>query len=197
MKRIVFFAATIVMLSACGSTQGEKNSEEKAADTAKAAAEMRTNLSFLNDFNALEGVFGNENWMAIDNKDTSYCYFSRLGNFDFNTYQYRLVKGDSANVVHAKMQPQENRIAWQLDGKKLLVNNATPTRITAVVAGDTAMKYEFLKLDEQRIRVTYPDRKQLEWKKTIPFSLYLVRSRYDYAHGTRYAFDTGSIRRKK
>lgn len=195
MKRMFFFLVVANVLYACGSNPSEKKEEPGAHDTTKAADEIRSNMSFLNDYNAIEGVFGNDNWMKIDNKDTTFYYFSRHSS-DFNTYQYKLVKGDSANVVYGKIQPVQNQLAWIFDGKKLLVTSATIARIAATAEGDTAARYEFSKLDNNHIRVTYPSQKQLVMQKTIAFGLFLVRSRYDYANGTRLAFDTTEFKRK-
>lgn len=187
----------MVLLYACGESSTPAGKEVKTADSAKVAEEIRTNMSFLNDYNAMEAVFGNENWMLIEKKDTSYYYFSRLGDMNFNTYAYRLVKGDSANVAHGKIEREKNRLVWNFDGKKLYITSATVARIAATVDGsDTAAKYAFTRLNSNTIGVTYPDQRKVELKKTIPFGLFLVRSRYDYSNGTHYAFDTAVYTKK-
>lgn len=187
----------IVFFYACEPSPAKNDSEAKAGDTLKVAEETRTSMSFLNDYNALEAVFGNENWMLVDNKDTAYYYFSRLNNLDFNTYQYKMVKGDSADVRHDKIKPEKNNLRWNFDGKELSITSATIARIDAAAQSpDSAAKYVFTRLDRNNIGITYPNQKKAILKRTIPFSLFLVRSRYDYTNGTRFAFDTAVYTKK-
>jgi hypothetical protein len=196
MKRFAFYFFTFVIFSSCGSASSDTNAETKTADSNKIAEEIRTNMSYLNDYNALEAVFGNENWMLVDNKDTAFYYFSRLSQFNFNTYAYKLVKGDSSKVDYGKITPEQNKLVWNFDGKKLFVTSATVARVTASVDGTDSAKYEFTRLNSNSIGITYPDQKKLVLKKTIPFGLFLVRSRYDYSNGTKYAFDTAEYTKK-
>lgn len=186
----------MVLLYACGDSASTANAG-KTADSTKIAEEIRTNMSFLNDYNAMEAVFGNENWMLIQNKDTAFYYFSRLSDFNFNTYEYKLQKGDSSNVKQGKIATDKNQLVWNFDGKKLFVVSATPARIAATVDGaDSSARYEFTRLSSTSIGITYPDQHKVEMKKTIPFGLFLVRSRYDYNNGTHYAFDTAQYTKK-
>jgi hypothetical protein len=197
MKRLVFYFFAVVLLHACNTASTDTTAQTKTADSTKVAEEIRSNMSFLNDYNALEAVFGNENWMLVNGKDTSYYYFSRLGDFNFNTYAYKLVKGDSSNVYHGKIRPEQNKLAWDFDGKKLLVISATVARVTASADGtDSAAKYEFTRLNNSSIGIVYPDQKKTVMRKTIPFGLFLVRSRYDHTNGTHFAFDTTQYTKK-
>jgi hypothetical protein len=197
MKRFLFYFLATVIFYSCGPASSDKTAETKTADSTTASEEIRTNMSYLNDYNALEAVFGNENWMLVDNKDTSFYYFSRLSDFNFNTYTYKLAKGDSSKVNYGKIKPEQNKLVWNFDGKKLFVTSATVARITASVDGSDSSKYEFTRLNSNNIGIRYPDQKKLVLRKTIPFGLFLVRSRYDYGNGTRYAFDTAEYTKKQ
>jgi hypothetical protein len=197
MKRVVIYFFAVISLYSCDSAATDKTAQTKTADSARMAEEIRSNMSFLNDYNAMEAVFGNENWMLVEGKDTSFYYFSRLSDFNFNTYAYKLVKGDSSNVYHGKIIPEQNKLAWNFDGKKLLVISATVARVTASVDGtDSSAKYEFTRLNNSSIGITYPDQKKTVMRKTIPFGLFLVRSRYDHSNGTHFAFDTAQYTKK-
>lgn len=195
-KRIAIPVLIAVALYACGSGTEQQQNSSAQHDSAVSAS-TRTNTSFLNDYNAIESVFGNENWMKVDGKDTSYHYFSRLGQFDFNTYAYKLVKGDSAQVAHGKLEGKGDQLAWTFEGKKLMIQSATAVRVSARDAADTSAVYTFTRLDNNSVGLTYPGGKKIVLKKTIPFGLFLVRSRYDYANGTRYAFDTTDFRKHR
>ena len=192
----VFFLLMIVFLFACTTQPKENVPDEKKEDTAQASESIRTNMSFLHDFNALEEVFGNENWLKADGKDSSYFYFSRLGNFQVNTYEYKLVKGDSAKVRNSSILQEGNKLTWNFNNQKLYITSATRGRIVGSVKGSDSLQYEFLRLDNDAIAITYPDKRRSILRKTLPFSLFLVRSRYDYAHGTKYAFDTAQFNKK-
>lgn len=187
----------LVFLFACQTQQKEKVTDEKKETTVKASESIRSNMSFLNDFNALEDVFGNENWLIEDKKDSSYFYFSRLGSFKVNTYTYKLVKGDSAKVIYGSMLQEGNSLIWNFNNQKLQVTSATRGRIVWSVIGADSLQYEFLRLDNNQISLTYPDKEKVFLRKTLPFSLFLVRARYDYVNGTKYAFDSTLFNKKK
>jgi len=199
--RNVIFLLMAIFLFACQTQQKEKSAEDKKEtsdiDTAKASESIRTNMSFLNDFNALEEVFGNENWLIAGKKDSSYFYFSRLGNYKVNTYVYKLVKGDSAKVIYGSMLPEGNSLTWNFDNHKVYITRATRGLAVWSVIGADSVQYEFLRLNDNQIRLTYPDKKKVVLQKTLAFSLFLVRNRYDYAHGTKYAFDSTQFNKKK
>ena len=192
----LFLLAVMIGIVACQTATKESNDGEKA-DSVKIAESIRTNRSYLNDLGAIEQVFGNENWLLVDKKDSSYYYFSRLGEFKFNTYAYKIVKGDSANVLHSSFKPENNAITWDFGGRKLVINSATRARVVGTVIGSDSLTYEFVRLDDDEIAITYPDKKKLVMHRTLPLGLFLVRSRYDYTHATKYAFDTIQFRKKK
>ena len=188
--RIVLLLIPVFVLLACNTKPSENGEGSKKADTLKMSESIRMNMSFLHDFNALEQMFGNENWLIADKKDSSYLYFSRLGNFIVNTFAYKRVKGDSAAVQYGTIQPENNSITWNLFGRKLFVSSATGTRVKWSAVADSLLQYEFIRLDDNHIQLVYPDKKKLILQKVLPLSLFLVRSRYDYTHGTKYAFDS-------
>ncbi|MBI2283336.1 MAG: hypothetical protein HYU71_06490 [Bacteroidetes bacterium] len=188
----------LFLLAACqGGNQEEKAEENKAADTVKMAESIRTNLSYLNDYNALEQLFSNDNWLIPGTRDSSYLYVSRLGNYVVKTYAYQLVKGDSAHVQHADVKTENDQLVWQFNGQKLYLTSATRARAVFAVVGADSLQYEFVRLDDNKISLTYPDKKKVVMKKMLQFSLFLARSRYDFTNGTKYAFDTTQFNKKK
>lgn len=189
---------TLFLLAACqGGNREEKTEENQVADTVKMAESIRTNLSYLNDYNALEQLFSNDNWLIPGGKDSSYLYVSRLGNYVVKTYAYQLVKGDSAHVQHADVRTENDQLVWQFNGQKLYLTSATRARAVFAVAGADSLQYEFVRLDDNKIALTYPDKKKVVMKKMLQFSLFLARSRYDFTNGTKFAFDTAQFSRKK
>ncbi|MES2330056.1 MAG: hypothetical protein V4539_10670 [Bacteroidota bacterium] len=196
-RRVTFLLVLVNFVFACG-TQDEKKAEEQKKDTTvkTEAVVTRPPQSFLNDYNALEQLFTNDNWLLINKKDSSYFYFSRLGNFQVNTYEYNLEKGDSAKVKHRLMQTEGDQVTWTFNNQKLILFSASDVRTVWTVAGADSTNYEFMRLDKNNLRITYPDRKQIVAKKMLPFSLFLVRSRYDFSNGTRYTFDTTQFNKK-
>ena len=192
---VLFFA----VFAACNNGPAEevKSDTVKEADSVKPAQSTRSNMSFLNDYNAIEQVCGNENWLLANGKDSSYLYFSRLGPYTYNTYDYRLNKGDSSNVVHGNIVRDGDNLVWQFSGKKVYVITASSARVVWAVEGTDSLRYEFVRLNDRQMSITYPDKRSYILQKTIPFSLFLVRSRYDFAHGTHLAFDAGKAQVKK
>jgi hypothetical protein len=196
----IFYGLILVTIISCHSTPGSENADStaiKAADTVKRVDEIRTNMSYLNDYNAIEQVFGNENWLVPGVKDSSYLYLSRLGSYSVSSYVYSIAKGDSANVKHSSLERKDNTINWEFDGKKLVVAGATSTRVVLAFPGTEVAQYEFIRLDANHLQLTYPDKTKKVLLKTLPFSTFLVRSRYDYTHGTKYAFDSVEFGKKR
>lgn len=191
-----FFSCLLLMALMCSCGDAEQKNETAVSDSAKVAEDIRSNMSFLNDYKAMEAVFGNENWMMISNKDTSFLYFSRLGDMQFNTYAYKIVKGDSARVDHQNIVKDKNNLAWMFDRKKLIITSATSARVVGQAEGTDSARYEFTRMDADHLSITYPGQKKMVLQKTLPFGLFLVRSRYDYANGTKLAFDTTQFRKK-
>jgi len=188
----------VILIAACGNgEQGNMATEDNKADTTKTSASIRSNMSLKNDMDALEAVFSNDNWQIIDKKDTSYFYFSRLGDLTVNTYEYKIIKGDSAQVIHSSISPEKNDITWNFDGKKLQVRSATKGRAVLSERGNDSVQYEFIRTDNEHLSLTYPNKKNVVMKKMLALSLFLVRSNYDYSHGTKMAFDTTIYTRRK
>ncbi len=197
MKKVLAIAL-VIFVSSCGDQSQEKTTAaDTKEDTARISESIRSNLSLKNDMDALEGVFSNDNWQIIDKKDTSYFYFSRLGDLTVNTYEYKIVKGDSAQVIHSSFSADKAGINWYFNGKQLQVVSATKGRAVLHEKGRDSAQYEFIRTDNDHLTLTYPDKKKVVMKKMLPLSLFLVRSFYDYSHGTRLAFDTTRFKRKQ
>jgi hypothetical protein len=196
MKKIIAVLLLMNLVFACG-THEKKNAEEQRDTIAvKPEAVTRSVQSFMNDYNAFEQLFTNDNWLLADKKDSSYFYFSRLENFKVNTYEYKLINGDSAKVQRGTIQTEGDKITWFFNNQKLYLISAGNIKAAWSVDGSDSAAYEFMRLDNNFLRITYPGRKQVTMKKMLPFSLFLVRSRYDFANGTRYAFDTTQFNKK-
>lgn len=193
-KYFGIIAVALISFFACQSPQQDNTTVATVlSDSIKASESIRTNLSFLNDFNALEEIFSNDNWLIASKKDSSYFYCSRLGKFTVNTFEYKMAKGDSTKVNQASLQTEGNKISLSFNGHKLFIQSATKARLVCTVAGADSLRYTFVKLNDSQISLTFPDQQKIILQKMLPFSLFLIRSRYDYAHGTKYAFDTAQF----
>ncbi len=194
-----FLIVSLFFICACQSQNKEAEKEEsELVDTTETVIEKRNATSFLYDLKALEAVFTNDNWLlANSSKDSSYFYFSRLGDFAVNTYEYVLRKGDSADVQKSTILIQDDKITWRFNNQDLYLDNASSARAVWKVAANDSLKYVFQRANNNEINLTYPDKTKRVLKKILPFSLFLVRSRYDYTNGTHYAFDSSQFNKKK
>ncbi len=169
------------ILHSCGSG----SSKEKPADG------KPTSPPPIEKLNGVEKVFGNENWMKIVNGDTSYCYFSRMPS-EIQVHQYKLVKGDSVLTMLSSIRFSGDSLVWQYnDTTQLFLASLTDESLEfnrLWQEKPTAFYFGFEKKDEQHIKVTDAEKKQFMMTKTPTLSTFLVRSRYDYVHGTNYAF---------
>jgi hypothetical protein len=148
----------------------------------------------IKQLDALEKLFDNQNYLSVEGKDSNYIYFSRLGKNNFYTHSFKMVKGDSANVVIDTLQVNAaNKVQWQWQ-KQPLVLLSTTDFSSAWLANnkDTIL---FQKIDGNTLQVVSNGKKN-SLHKTPTLSLFLVRSYYDYTHGTHLAFDNTNFTKK-
>jgi hypothetical protein len=79
-----------------------------------------------------------------------------------------------------------NKIVWNWNNKHLTLSAATEN--TNHWEGDSS-KIEFAKMDASNLVLTINNKEKLKVTKTLPLSTFLVRSFYDYQHGTKLAFE--------
>jgi hypothetical protein len=138
----------------------------------------------------LEKMFNNDNWMKVSGNDTSYYYFSRIP-METRVYQYRINKGDSAGTRISVMRFSNDTLLWQYNDSALLfLSGITEKRSEwSRMEGGTGSLFMILEQeDDKHIHASFADKRDFRLTRTLPLSTFLIRSRYDYLHGTRYAF---------
>jgi hypothetical protein len=190
MKRIliVVFASVMIVFVACND---EVKQEEKKTDSTKVEAssvqDPAITASLLGQFNGLEKVFDNQNWMLIKGKDTSFLYVSRLNKFLAYSHSYKMRKGDSTDLridtIHVS---PENKIVWNWNNKHYILTSSTEN--TNHWDGDSS-KVEFAKMDASNLVLTLNEKEKIKMSKTLTLATFLVRSFYDYQHGTKLAYE--------
>jgi len=139
---------------------------------------------------SLEHFFGNENWQMIDGVDTSYLLFSRQNDRYIKVYHYKMSQGDSVNNTISEISFKGDSVVWTKPGQQLILQKAKDNEIAwknNYLQDTTPGSYRSAgknKIIFQRAT------KKIYLAKTITLSDFLVRSRYDFLHGTHYAFDT-------
>ena len=179
-KKYLFFFITVGFFVSC-------NNEPKQEEKKPAAQAIEVPVYKLD---LLEKIFTNDNWMKKDETDTSYYYFSRIGPV-INVHHYRINKGDSVDTRLSVIKFSNDSLIW-------FINDTTHFMLTAI--NETQAKWnrmnkssdssfiEFDKTDDKHIALRLSDNKEFLLIKTPALSTFLVRSRYDYLHGTDYAF---------
>ena len=202
MKRI-FCIITIpaFFLFSCNDQQNKdsKNDTAKQPDAVQAntATENASKEKAYSQFNALAKLFGNDNYMILSGKDTNYIYFSRTTEYLIKTHSYKMVKGDSAEVkIDSIKLDSGNNLQWTLGGTKLTLKNNTDFNANWNIANTDSGYYQFQKTDNNTIMLVQSGGIKKTLKKTITLSTFLVRSFYDFEHGTRLAFDSTDFNKK-
>jgi hypothetical protein len=137
-------------------------------------------------FDEIEKIVDNANWQLIDGPDTSYIYFSRIGNVHINVYRYQISKGDSVNTQMNNIIHQQDSVIWNWGNEKLLMAAVSDSLIQWERMGAGNSKYIMQKTDSLHMSFVFPDGHKTIMKRTLPLSAFLVRQRYDYTHGTSY-----------
>ena len=152
---------------------------------------VKKNSSPKEDFDKIEGVIGNDNWQLIDGVDTSYIYFSRIGNL-INVYRYNISKGDSVNTRMNNIVHQSDSVIWNWDNEKLFLTGVDSNAINWEAMNAGKDKYKIFKADSIYMSFVFPNGHTAVMKKMLPLSTFLVRKKYDYTHGTSY-IDSSTI----
>lgn len=180
MRNVAFFFLISIVLLSCADKKPSANSVK---DT---IALMPVHL-----MDSIQNVFGNENWRIVNGKDTTYQYFSRRNDLLIHVYQYKMQHGDSVQSVLNKIYCTPKGILWQQDTDTFQLLNAKQNSNTWVHHSDT-LQYQLI------LPVTIEQQfqgKRAIMQQTINLTDFLVRSRYDFLHGTHYANDTARFKR--
>ena len=137
-------------------------------------------------FNQIDNIVGTNNWQVIEGQDTSYLYFSRIGDALINVYRYQINKGDSVNTHFNNITHQQDSVIWNWENEKLLLVASADNAIQWALVNDPNSKYILQKTDSSHLSFVFPDGHKAIMKRTLPLSTFLVRKQYDYAHGTSY-----------
>lgn len=139
-------------------------------------------------FDSLEHFFGNENWQMTDDAGTSYLLFSRQNDTYIKVYHYKMSKGDSSHNIVSAISVKGDSVTWDQPGRLLVLQKAMNKQVDWKLLSDTT-KISFRLISKDKM-VWEEGSKKIMMTKTITLSDFLVRSRYDFIHGTNYAFDT-------
>lgn len=137
-------------------------------------------------FNQIDSIVGTNNWQMVDGQDTSYLYFSRMGDALIHVYRYQINKGDTVNTHLNNITHQQDSVIWNWENEKLLLVASGDGAIQWTPVNAPSSKYMLQKTDSSHISFVFPDGHKAIMKRTLPLSTFLVRKQYDYAHGTSY-----------
>lgn len=190
-KIILLTLLSSIVLVACNSNQQIDNKANSI--TQKSTIDLSATYKKI-DY--LEILFGNENYLLIDKNDSSYLYFSRLGKDAFYTHSYHLKNGDSTALTLDTIQiDATGKINWNWKNKQLILENCDENKALWQSKTDSILKVDFIKNTNNSLSLITQN-KILKMQKTLPISLFLVRSKYDYEHKTHFAFDTSNFTKK-
>jgi hypothetical protein len=167
--KVFFICLLTLVFTACSQTEKSK-----------------TNSIPKDKFNQIDSIVGTNNWQVIEGHDTSYLYFSRIGDALINVYRYQINKGDSVNTHLNIITHQQDSVIWNRENEKLLLVKAGDNALQWVPLNAPGSTYILQKTDSSHISFVFPDGHKTIMKRTLPLSTFLVRKQYDYAHGTSY-----------
>jgi hypothetical protein len=201
-RRFYLIVLVVVTATACNNNAVKKVAETptdsqtvKQEAIVSAVDDAIAKNAAIKQIDALEKLFDNQNYLRIEGKDSSYIYFSRLGKTNFYTHSYIMQKGDSANVTIDAIQVNaSNKVQWHWQGKQLVL--ASTTDFSSTWIADTKDTVLFQKIDDNTLQLVANGKKN-SLHKTPTLSMFLVRSYYDYTHGTHLAFDNINFTKKQ
>ena len=137
------------------------------------------------DFDKLEHIFSSDNWKVIgDVTDTSYWYFSRLGDLAFTVYNFKIREGDSSINEVSHINYAGDAIKWIRSGETLKLVSVDSVSAVWNDLNDDKAAYTFKRLSDNNISVELPQGQKLLLTKTLSLAIFLARNRYDHIHNT-------------
>jgi len=198
--RLIFISIILaVFLAACDQQSADKKNskiqEEVVVDNLKTDSLSLSNN--LNAFSKLEFFFDNANYMVVNGRDTNFFYFSRSSDFLIKVHQFKMIKGDSSFLKIDSIQVIDGKdIQWKFSDQKLTLIGFSESFNNWKSNSLDSSTFSFKKVNKKDFQLVDPQNLKTRFSQTITFSSFLVRSFYDYQHGTRYAFDTTNFTKK-
>jgi hypothetical protein len=172
-----------VLFVACSDRSSHATSQEMTQEP------PAVKMTPVEKFDLLEKIFANSNWLVVDGKDSSYFYCSRLGKTNCKVYGYTIAGGDSTQTIVTEIKAAGDSIIAEWPQHPLASYLTMVDTVQALWKDKNDSVYIFRKVDDRGLQVKYPGKANLYIEKTITISSFLVRSKYDYKHGTRLAFE--------
>ena len=199
MKLIFHSIILVVFFAACNqqSTDKKNSKIQEEVIEVNSKTDSLSLLNNLNAFNKLELFFDNSNYMVVNGRDTNFFYFSRSSDFLIKVHQFKMIKGDSSFLKIDSIQVVGGRdIQWKFADQKLTLISSSESANNWKSNSLDSSTFAFKKINKKDFQLIDPQNSKTRFSQTITFSSFLVRSFYDYQHGTRYAFDTTNFTKK-
>ena len=145
-------------------------------------AEQPAKMTPSEQFDQLEKIFATENWRVVQGTDTNYLYASRLGDLHFNVYGFRIEAGDSAKTLQTTIRFERDSIRWDWLPGGMVLQQADSSEANWLLQDQAVVS--FRKINADSIQVTGPSGQPAILTRTLPLATFLVRSHYDFLHGT-------------
>jgi len=143
-------------------------------------------------FDAIDSITGVASWQLVDGPDTTYLYFSRMGNALIHVYHFSINKGDSANTRMNNIVSAGDSVVWNWGDKQLLLVAANGRMARWEDLANRNDVYTLQKTDSLHLAFLFPGGRVASMQLTLPLATFLVRRKYDYIHGTHY-LDSGAV----
>jgi len=147
-------------------------------------------------FDAIDGITGIANWRVVDGTDTSYLYFSRMGDALIHVYHFSISKGDSVNTQMFNIVNRGDSVVWAWGNKGYLLSSIDSNTARWEDLRNRKDVIILKKADRLHMSFLFPDGHEATMQQTLPLSTFLVRRKYDYLHGTSYT-DSALIKPRK
>ncbi|MDE3125809.1 MAG: hypothetical protein KGK14_09865, partial [Bacteroidota bacterium] len=124
-------------------------------------------------------------------KDTFYQYFSRQNDLLIHVYQFKMHQGDSIQSSLQKITCTPKGIFWEQMLDTFQLKMATQQNLLWISESDTL---SFKHIQPALLQLQYENTVAI-MQPTINLTDFLIRSRYDFIHGTHFANDTAKFKR--
>lgn len=197
MKYFFLHIFLVIFFTSCNQQNDNGNNSVNQIVVNDSPNDSITAAKNLEAFGKLELFFENANYQVANNQDTNYFYFSRASEFLIKVHQYKISKGDSAFLKIDSIQLVDGKnIQWKFEGQKLNLFHISDSTVDWKLNNPDSAIFKFNKYNRKTIQLFQPKNSTTTFHQTITLSSFLVRSFFDYKHGTHLAFDTTNFTKK-
>jgi hypothetical protein len=129
---------------------------------------------------SLTDFFEPFNWQVSSNGDTFYVFFSPINDSLVETFEYKIINGDSVNTQHKAIKYFNDTLKWQFNEYLYVISQFDSSKIFLALKNEV---YYLNKISDSLMVLKVLD-DSFYFRRTLPISTFLIRKKHDFINAT-------------